>query len=177
MSKRNSDILYNYVIIYIYIYNVKYSRTFLSLTGGETLTSAPADPSIPDQVAQLAYVNPVVVADSGVDRALYFISVLVWGARLLCQLRRRPALPDLQVPCLPQAHHSLGGCEKGRPSSLDQMPILGKSNHWSFDWLAGAAGGDGVTLRGQPPAARPADRTDRPSHTMDRQSPAHSTRG
>jgi hypothetical protein len=48
-------------------------------------------------LAQLVLDDPELSSSPDVDEVLQCISILVWGARLLCQLRRRPDLPDLQV--------------------------------------------------------------------------------
>jgi hypothetical protein len=49
------------------------------------------------QVVHLAHADPDVLSDPAVGDAVHYLAIIVWGARLLCQLRRRPALPDLQV--------------------------------------------------------------------------------
>jgi hypothetical protein len=52
------------------------------------------------QVVYLAQNDPELAAADEVGEVIQYLAMVLWGARLLCQLRRRPTLPDLQVGSL-----------------------------------------------------------------------------
>lgn len=49
------------------------------------------------QVIRLAKMDPEVDSSLDVREVIWNLSVVFWGARLICQLRKRPNLLDLQV--------------------------------------------------------------------------------